>query len=177
MNREQKDKIVQDMHKRFARAKAVVLTNFSGLTVEKISRLRDSLRESGVEYKVVKNSLMNLAAQDTGVSRLKDHFAGPAGVAISYDEPITMAKVLADFAKAEDKFSIKVGFVDGSVFQGDEIVQISKLPPREVLLAKLLGTMNAVPTGFVSTLNQVIATFLRALQAVADKKEGSAVPE
>ncbi|MBF0496447.1 MAG: 50S ribosomal protein L10 [Deltaproteobacteria bacterium] len=177
MNREQKDQVVQDLHKRFARAKAVVLTNFSGLTVEKMSRLRDALREGGVEYKVVKNSLMNLAAKDTGVSRLKDHFSGPAGVAISYDEPITMAKVLADFAKAEDKFSIKVGYVDGNVFQGDEIVQFSKLPSREVLLGRLLGTMNAVPTGLVSTLNQIIATFLRALQAIADKKEGSALPE
>ena len=168
-----KKKIVEDLHDRFSRSKVVIITDYKGLDVTTINDLRRKLRDAGVEYKVVKNTLLHRAAEDTGVARIRDHFKGPSAVALSYDDPVAPAKVLTAFAKENQKLEIKIGVLEDSVLDIDRINALAALPSREALLAQLLSAMNGVPAGFVRTLNAIPAQFLNVLQALKEKKEAA----
>jgi large subunit ribosomal protein L10 len=135
--------------------------------------LRARLREADIEYRVVKNTLLRRAAQDTDVAGLIDSFMGPSAIAVSLEDPVAPAKVLTEFAKANDKLEIKAGIMDGRVLDAAAIKALSALPPREVLLSKVLSVMVAVPTGLVTALNEVPAKFVRVLAAIRDQKEAA----
>lgn len=173
MKLDEKKKIVEDLHDRFKRSKVVIVTDYKGLNVSTISDLRRKLRAAGVEYMVVKNTLIGRASEDTGVSLIREHFVGPSAIALSYDDPVAPAKVLTAFAKDNEKLEIKVGVMDGQVLDFSRIKALSALPSREVLLGQALAVMNAVPTKFVQTLSAVPGQFLNVLQAVKDQKEAA----
>jgi len=173
LKKEAKQHIVEELHDKFTRSKVLILTDYMGLNVEDMNALRSKLRESEIEYKVVKNTLLRCAAEGTDAAQIIDSFKGPSAVALSYDDPVAPAKVLTDFAKDHDKLEIKIGAMEGKVLDATAIKALSRLPSREVLLAKLLSVMVAVPTGFVTALSGVPRNFLNVLQAIKDQKEAA----
>lgn len=173
MNLDEKKKIVADLHDRFSRAAVVILTDYKGLDVAAATELRRQLREAGVEYSVVKNSLMSRASEETGIAAIKDQFKGPSAVAISYDDPVAPAKVLTKFASDNDKLEIKIGVLQDKVLDMRSIKALADLPSREVLLAQFLSTLNAVPSNFVRTLGAIPAQLLNVLTAIKDQKEAA----
>jgi large subunit ribosomal protein L10 len=170
LKRAEKENIVADLHHRLTKAKAVFITDFRGLNVESLNRLRRDLMQGGDEYQVVKNTLFNRAAQETPIDSAKDLFVGPCGIALSYQDPVNSAKVLADFAKTRENFVFKGGVLEGKPITGEAIVQLSKMPAREVLLGQVLSSLIAVPTSLVSTLAGVIQKFMGTLKAIEEQK-------
>lgn len=173
MNRDSKQKIVAELHEKLQKAKAAFLADFRGLSVEKATELRNELRKAQVEYKVVKNTLLELASKDTDKTSLAAHFAGPTAIALTYDDPVAAAKVLSKFAKDQaNVFKLKAGVLTGKPLSVADIQALADLPSRDVLLAKMLGSMQAPATNFVGVLAAVPGSFVRALDAVRAKKAG-----
>lgn len=165
---------VAQMHEKLMRAKAVFLADFRGMNVEKATVLRNELRAAQVEYKVFKNTLLDIAAQDTDVACLTQNLAGPTSVAISYDDPVSAAKVLYKFSKeSKGVFVLKAGVLSGKLLDAAQIQALADLPSREVLIAKMLGSMQAPATNFVGVLAALPASLVRALDAIRAKKEGN----
>ena len=171
LNRTEKIALVKELNEKFKKAKAVILTDFKGLTVEEINQLRQKCREAEVEYRVIKNTLIRLAVLDTPLEKLKEKIIGPNAVAISYSDPIVLAKLLMEFKKKFNLFDLKEGFLEGKLIAPKDIEALSKLPNREVLLAQFLGTLGAVPRQFVSVLYGMIAKLLYVLEGIKEKKE------
>ncbi|MFP4194558.1 MAG: 50S ribosomal protein L10 [Desulfobacterales bacterium] len=169
----QKQELVSELREKFDQKKILILVDYKGLNVQKINDLRTRLREAGVEFRVVKNTILIRAAQDTDVDLIREHFQGPSAVALSYEDPVAPAKALSQFAKDNDKLEIKAGVMGGSVLYPEGIKSLAELPPREVLLGQVLGTMNAVPRGLVRALSNVPERLLYALQAIKDQKEAA----
>lgn len=174
MNRTVKQEQVELMHEKLKRAKAVFLADFRGMNVEKATTLRNELRAAAVEYKVFKNSLLELASKETDFECLQPHLAGPTAVAISYDDPVSAAKVLSKFAKVpQGAFVLKAGVLSGKLLDVAQIQALADLPSREVLLAKMLGSMQAPATNFVGVLAAIPGSFVRVLDAIRVQKEGN----
>ena len=173
MNLTDKQQIVEELNEKLASSKVVIITDYKGLDVAAMNSLRRKLRDAQVEFKVVKNTLLVRAAENTDAALIADSFKGPSAVALSFDDPVAPAKVLTDFAKENKKLEIKIGVMDGRVIDAAGIVALSSLPSREVLLAQVLAAMNGVPTGLVRTLNAIPAKLLYALQAIKEQKEAA----
>jgi large subunit ribosomal protein L10 len=171
---EAKKQIVHLLKERLERSKVVILTDYKGLDVGTITELRSKLREAGIEYQVIKNTMLRRASEGTGIQPITDYFKGPSAIAISYDDPVTVAKILTDFAKTNAKLEIKVGIMGGKVMNVEMVKALSALPSREVLLAMVLSTMNAVPTSLVRALSDVPRRMVNVLQAIKDQKEQQA---
>jgi large subunit ribosomal protein L10 len=167
----EKKRIAHDLQGRFEKASIVILTDYKGLDVASMNALRRKLREANTEYQVVKNSLLVRASEGNTVNLIKDQFKGPSAIALSYDDPVAPAKVLTDLVKENKKFTIKVGVLNGRVVDSEGIKALSALPTREVLLARVLSTMNAVPTALVTALSDVPRRLLNVLQAIREQKE------
>jgi len=173
LNKSEKQQLVEELHQKFVDSKIVILTDYKGLDVDTINALRRKLTESNIEYRVVKTTLLARASEDTDVALVKDHFKGPTAIALSYDDPVSPAKVLSEFAKDNDKLEIKIGVMSGKLLDLNAIKSLSALPSREVLLSQVLSTMNGVPTALVRALNNVPEKLLYALQAIKDQKEAA----
>ncbi len=173
MKLDEKKKIVENLRERFSRSQVVIVTDYKGLDVTTINDLRRKLRESDIEYQVVKNSLLVRASEETDVALIKDNFKGPSAVALSYDDPVAPAKVLTKFAEQHDKLEIKVGVMKGKVLELNEIKALSALPSREILLGQLLSAMNGVPTAFVRAVSDIPKRLLNVLLAIKEKKEAA----
>ncbi len=178
MNRQEKEKRVDWLNEQFRGAKALFLTNFQGLSVAEMNALRSELRNRGVNYKVMKNTLVRLAYQDTDVAGLGPDFVGPRAAAWTEtsDNAPAMAKVLVDFAKAHPNLTLIRGVLDGKLVEPTEMETLSTLPPREELLARVLGTMKAPVNAFVSTLAAVPRSLLTVLKAIEEQKSSSSEP-
>ena len=172
MNKENKQQVVAELHDKLQRAKAVFLADFRGMNVGKATDLRNELRKASVEYKVVKNTLLDLASRETDKESLSPHYVGPTAIAFSYDDPVAAAKVLSRFAKEQQAtFKLKAGILSGKVISVADILALADLPSREVLLAKLLGSMQAPTANFVGVLAAVPASFVRLLGVIKTQKE------
>jgi large subunit ribosomal protein L10 len=170
LKREEKEALVADMAERLKRAQATYLVDYQGLNVDMMNALRKDLRKNNAEFQVVKNRLLKLACKETGASVIKDHFVGPCAMAISYDDVVAPAKVLAAYAKKSERLKLKVGQIGGKMFDHDGIRRVAELPAREVLLAQAFSAMQAVPGSLVRVLNGVVAKLLNVLKAVESKK-------
>jgi large subunit ribosomal protein L10 len=170
---DKKKEIVKDLHEKFARSKVVIITDYKGLDVTTINDLRRRLRAHEIEYKVVKNSLLIRAAEETDVALIKDRFKGPSAVALSYDDPIAPAKVLTKFLDEYSQLEIKSGVMDGKILDLAAIKKISTLPSREELLGQFLSAANGVATSFVRVLNAIPVQLLNVLQAIKEQKEAA----
>ncbi len=153
---EQKKQVVAELVEKLKAAQAGVLVDYRGLTVEEDTNLRAKLREAGVEYKVVKNTLTRFAAKEVGYDELDEMLNGPTSLAMSETDPVAPAKVIAEFAKTNDKIEIKAGFLDGKVISIDEVKTLADTPSREVLIAKIMGSMNAPISKLVRTLQALV---------------------
>ncbi len=152
-----------------------VLVDYRGLTVEEDTKLRNQLREAGVNYFVVKNTLLRLAANQVGLEDLDSILHGPTALAVSED-PVAPAKILFDYAKQNDKMEIKSGFMDGKVMSMDELTTLAKTPSKETLIAKIMGSLNAPASNLVRLLNTIVEGGEEIADLIA-KKAGEAKEE
>ena len=164
---------VAEISAKVAQAQSIVLAEYRGLEVGDMTTLRAKARSSGVYLRVLKNSLARRAVTGTPFESLAEHMFGPLAYGISTDA-VAAAKVLNEFAKANEKFVIKAGAMPGQVMTPKQVATLASMPSREELLAKLLGTMQAPIAKFVQTLNEVPAKFVRTVAAVREQKEKQA---
>ena len=174
MNRSGKAAIIEAVKARADKASFAVITDFKGMTVEELTNLRVSLRNAGGEYLVVKNTLARIALTDGTHDAIKDKFHDNCGVAFGFDDPVAVAKALSDFAKQSKLFELRCASLDGKAMDAAQIDALAKLPGREQLLGQLLGTMNAVPTNFVSLFANMVRGLLYALKGIEDQKSDAA---
>jgi large subunit ribosomal protein L10 len=170
----EKEKIVEGLREKFLKSKVLIVTDYKGLQVGPLTELRRKLREAGVEYQVVKNTLLRRASQETDVALIQDSFKGPSAIALSYEDPVAPAKVLTQFAKENDKLELKIGILHGKIIDLNGLKALADLPSREALLGQLLSVMNAVPTAFVRVLSAMPAGLLNVLQGIKSQKETAA---
>ena len=172
LNLSQKKQVVEGVSTVVGNAQATVVAEYRGMTVEQMKVLRREAHDNGVYVKVVKNTLLRRAIQETEHSCLDELLVGPLAFAASED-PVAVAKVLNKYAKEYDALEIKAGSMSGKLLSTDEIKALAQLPSRDELLAKLMGTMQAPTAKFVQTLNEVPTKFARGLAAVRDSKEAA----
>ncbi len=171
MERSKKEQVVAELRAKLERATAAILTDYKGLTVAEITGLRDLLVAEKGEYQVVKNTLMRLASKDMDTAVLDPKLKGTCAIAIAYGDPAVPAKILKKFGKTNEKLKIKAGSLGNRLLDPDQISALAELPPREELLAKFLGTLNAVPTGLVTVLSGVPRAFVGVLDAIRRQRE------
>ena len=159
MNRREKENVISDLSRQIEGFRAVVLTDYRGLNVEQIGQLRRRLKEEEISYHVVKNTLIKLASRGTDLEKLNDYFEGPTAMAISYGDPTLLAKILSEFIKTQPSLEIKVGLIQGKVTPPEEVRALASIPPRDVLLAQILG-------GIQTPGGQLGGVILSALQQV-----------
>lgn len=172
LNLEEKKAVVAEVSEQVSKAQAIVFAEYRGLQVGEMTTLRAQARKSGVYLRVLKNTLVRRAVDGTPFSGLAEQMVGPLVFGIAAD-PVAAAKVMSDFAKANDKFVIKAGAMPNQVMDVSSIKALASMPSREELLAKLLGTMQAPIAQFVRTLNEVPTKFVRGLAAVRDQKQAA----
>ena len=161
---EQKAAAVDALAEKFGRAVSGILVQYQGITVEDDTKLRAAMRAAGVEYTVIKNSLIGRACDKAGFEAMKEHLEGMNAVAISYDDPIAPAKILKEYVEKIETFTLRAGFLDGAVVDEATVKELAEIPPKEVLIAKMLGSLQSPISGLAV-----------ALQAVVDKNgEGAA---
>ena len=171
---EQKKQVVAELVETLKSAQAGVLVDYRGLTVEQDTDLRRKLREAGIEYKVVKNTLTRFAAKEVGLDGLDEQLNGPTALAVSADDPVAPVKVIADFAKTAECLQIKAGFLDGAVITLDEVNTLANTPSRDTLIAKIMGSLNAPISNLVRTLQALVDNGVEPSEINIAKEEAPA---
>ncbi|MCL6599324.1 50S ribosomal protein L10 [Alicyclobacillus macrosporangiidus] len=153
--REEKEQLVAEIADRLSRSKATIITDYRGLNVAEVTELRKQLREAGVEYRVLKNTLTRRAAAQAQVSGIEEYLTGPSAIAFGFEDPVAPAKVLFDFAKKHKALELKGGVVEGRVVSAKEVEALANLPSREGLLSMLLSVLQAPVRNFAYAVKQV----------------------
>ncbi|HHW23379.1 MAG TPA: 50S ribosomal protein L10 [Clostridiaceae bacterium] len=153
---EQKKAKVDELAQKLKDAKSIVLTDYRGLTVDQDTKLRKALREAGVEYKVIKNTIIRFAIKDSNLEGLDKYLSGPTAVAFSTTDPVAPSKVLAKFAKDYEKLEIKGGMVEGNVIDINGINELASTPSKEELLGRLIGSLQSSLYGLAIALNAIV---------------------
>ena len=161
---EQKQAAVAELAELLRNSPAGVLVNYQGITVDADTKLRKALRESGVKYMVVKNSLTGRACDEVGLGDMKQYLSGMTAIAVSENDPIAPAKIIKEYAEKVESFEILAGYLDGAVVDKNTVMSLADIPSKEVLIAKFLGSIKSPLYGFAY-----------ALQAIIDK-DGEAAP-
>jgi len=174
MARPEKEAQVRSIQDKLKNSTSVVLTEFRGLTVHELAELRRKLREQEVEYKVVKNTLAQIAADKVGLSELNDFLAGPTALASGSGDIIAPAKIIFEYSREHEALRIKGGILEGQVINADKVKALATLPSKEVLLATLLGNLNAPIAGFMNVLNGPMRGFAGVLSAISEQKANAA---
>jgi large subunit ribosomal protein L10 len=170
---QQKQAMVSEVSAKLKGAQAVIVAEYRGLNVERVTQLRSRARKSGLYLRVLKNTLARRAIQGTPFEKLSDQLTGPLMYGIAED-PVAGAKVLSDFSKEFEQLVIRAGAMPNSLMSSKDVKALALLPSRDELLAKLMGTMQAPIATLVRTMNEVPARFVRTLAAVRDAKEKTA---
>jgi large subunit ribosomal protein L10 len=172
----QKEKIVASLHELAQSSKGAILTDYRGLTVAEVSKLRRRLRESNAEYHIVKNTLYKRALGSELSPELEKLLAGPTAIVFAKGDVVAPAKTILDFIRETRKpeVTVKGGFVDGKVLSLEQVQAISKLPSREEIMGQLVGCLNGPATSLVGTINSIISELVRTIEAVADQQAGAA---
>ena len=169
---EEKKAAVAELNEKLEEAKSMVVTDYIGLNVAEMTELRDKLREAGVEYKVVKNTLASIAVGQSDIKEeITDFFNGPTAIAFGMEDVISPAKVLVDFEKENDLFEIKAGYLNDEVIDREKVVSLSEVPGREELLSKAFAGMQAPISGLVNVLQSNIRNIVQVLNQVKAQKE------
>jgi len=168
--RREKEAIVATMQEKFKDTPMAVLTKFTGLNVQQMTTLRRELRDVGAEYMVVKNTLLRLAAKDTGMALLSDHFRGPIAIALWGGDPVAVVKVMTEFSQEYPAFEIRAGLLEGHVLTPEQVKRLASLPSREVLIAQLLSMLQALPTRLVRALNAPLQKLVWTVNAIKETK-------
>ncbi|MDO4549144.1 MAG: 50S ribosomal protein L10 [Clostridia bacterium] len=171
-NLEIKKQVVAEIKEKFENCQSAVLVDYRGLTVAEVTELRNLFRAAGVEYQVLKNTMIDLAVKQLGIEGMDEYLKGPTAVAFGMNDPASPAKILIDFMKKTKKMEIKCAVVEGSVLDKAGVQALSELPPKEVLIAKMMGSLNMPITGFVGVLSAVLKSLVYAIEAVRKQKSG-----
>ncbi|MFZ5897752.1 MAG: 50S ribosomal protein L10 [Bacillota bacterium] len=177
LRREDKVALVNQLKDRMSRAKVMVLSEYRGLNVAVMTSLRRKIRESGGQMQVSKNTLARIAAREVGIEGLDDKLRGPIAITYGYDDPVTVVKTITQFQKDYAKtapFEIIGGVIEGKYIDSSGIKRVADLPPREVLVAQVIGAMQAPIAGLVNVLQGNIRNFVYVLEAVRKQKAGEA---
>lgn len=176
MNKNLENKVlkVSQITDRLNTSKSMVMVDFKGITVEEITALRVKFREAGVDYVVLKNSLMKRALNNQGITELDELLVGPSAFAFGMKDEVAPAKIISEFIEQtkSDKMTIKAGIIEGKVVDTNAVIALSKLPPREVLIAKMMSSLNAPITNFVGVLSATLRSLVYAVDAIRKQKEG-----
>jgi large subunit ribosomal protein L10 len=154
-NKQVKEVKVNEIAEKLGKAKSVVLVTYQGITVEQDTALRKKLRESGIDYKVYKNTLVARAAKSLNIEGLDPYLEGPVSIAFGYENETLAAKLLSDFAKESKKLELKAAYVDGSVLDADGVKMLATIPSKEILIGKFLGSIKSPLSNLVYMLNAV----------------------
>jgi large subunit ribosomal protein L10 len=171
LDRSTKERVVAGLHEKIKDFKLVILANYKGLSVEKITILRNALRKTNTEFSVVKNTLLRIASKDTNFHDLEEYLKGPLTIALSHGDVVEPTKVLVEFAKKNAEIEIKAGMLEGKVLSKEQIVMLAELPGREVLLGKLLSVLVGVHRAMVTVLSGVPRSLICVLDAYRAQKE------
>ena len=166
-----KQAVVEDIKEKLEKSQSLVFLDYRGLTVEEVTNLRVQMRQAGVEYRVLKNTMIRKAAAELNIEGLDGILEGPTAVAFGFEDPVAPAKILVDFIKKAKKTEIKAGMLNGRVVSVEEVQALAELPSREELIAKMLGSLNAPVQGLVMVLSGVMRNFVCALNAIKEQKE------
>ena len=169
MLKSEKETLIKEMADKFGRAKAVILTEFKKVDVDTVNRLRKKLRDGGVEYKVLKNTLARRAAKGTMAEKIADDFVGPVSVCISYGDVVAPAKILTEFVKDMEAFKIRGGVIEGVKQDVNGVKALAKMPGLPELRAKLLGLFNQPATKLARTIKEPGGALVRVINAKATK--------
>jgi large subunit ribosomal protein L10 len=167
-----KEASVAELTEKFQSSTAVLLTEYRGLTVAQLKQLRKSI-SADASYAVVKNTLTKIAANNAGITAFDDQLAGPSAIAFVHGDPVTVAKALRDFAKANPLLVIKGGYFDGNALTAAEVNKLADLESREVLLAKLAGAFKASLFGAAYLFNAPLSKAVRTVDALREKQESA----
>lgn len=167
----EKQAVVAEVAEKLKNSQGIVLADYRGLNVSQVTKLRKKLREAGVEYKVIKNTLTSLAAKEAGLEDLEQFLSGPTAIAFGLEDPVVAAKVLTEFAKDHKALELKGGVVDGKVIGLDEVKALADLPSREVLLSMVLRGFQAPLYGMANVLQGNIRNLAYVLEGVRKKQE------
>jgi len=171
MLKSKKTEVIAALQEKLGQAECFVLTDFKGLKVSEFTQLRRELKEAGGELAVVKNTLLKLASSAEAVQALEKYLVGPTALVLAYKDPVEIAKIISKYAKDKpDNFMVKAGLLGQSLLTAENLQELSRLPSREVLLAKLLGVLQGVPTALVSVLAGIPRKLLYTLKALEEKR-------
>lgn len=173
MERSEKNAVVASLQEKFQQAQVTLLANPIGLTVAEVTSLRRQLRAVGGEFKVAKNTLTRLAVADTRYESMREMLQGPNALVFGYSDPVSVAKVLVKYAEENKKITIRGGVLDGKAMRAEAVADLAKLPSREVLIAQLLGLLQAPASQLLRTINEPGARMARLLDKLRAAKAGA----
>ena len=170
MARPEKEAVVAELADKFTEAKSMVITDYLGLNVEEMTELRSQLREAGVEYKVVKNTLAKIAADKAEVEDVDEYIVGPTAIAFGLEDVVSPAKILVKFAEEHEELEIKAGTLNGGIISNEKVKSLADIPPREELLAKAFAGMKAPISGLVNVLQGNVRGLVQVLNQIKEQK-------
>lgn len=173
ITREAKEKMLKEITEELKQAELVVITDYRGLNVQSINKLRGELRKEDCRYKITKNTMNRLACREAGVEELEGYFEGPVAIAYSSADPVAAARVFKEFIKENSALEIKGGILSGQLLDPEAIKALGDIPSREVLLAKVVGGFQAPITGLVGVLHGNMRSLVCAFDAVRRQKESA----
>ncbi len=166
----EKELIVQQITEKIEESKSIVIADYCGLNVQEVTDLRKQLREAGVEYRVLKNTMTRLAAKKAGIEGLDEILTGANALAFGMDDAVSPAKILVEFAKKNDKLEVKAGVLDNKVISVEDVKNLAEIPPRDVLLSMVLRGMQGPISGLANVLQGTIRNFVYVLDAIKEQK-------
>ncbi len=170
MARPEKEAVVKELTDKFNSSKSLVITDYLGLNVAEMTELRKQLREAGVDFKVVKNTLATIAANDVEMNNMTEFFSGPTAIAFGEEDAVSPARILVEFAKDHEVIEIKAGILNGELISKEKVESLAEIPSREVLLAQAFAGMKAPLTGLVNVLQGNIRGLVQVLGQIRDQK-------
>lgn len=171
MNKSEKELAVSELQEKIAKAQGMFFTDFAGINVEHMTELRREFRKSGIEYKVVKNTLAKIALKNvSGYDKVYDKLVGPTGIAFAYDDPAAPAKIIQKFKEKNEKFGVKACIIEKTVYDGSKLKELASMPSRAEVVASILGSLNAPISGIVGAVNAVMRDLVGVLDAIEKKK-------
>lgn len=171
MERSVKHEVVENLKKELEGVNCIFLCNFQGLTVDKDTKLRRMMRESGSNYSVVKNSLLKIAFADSSFSKVGESLVGNTAMAYNRQDPVALARLIRDFAKDNPAFTFKAGVLEGTVIQSNDLEKVANLPSKEALVSKLMYLLNYPVQGLVTALNGIVRNLPVVLDQIRQQKE------
>jgi large subunit ribosomal protein L10 len=175
INKKEKEQMLQMLKEKMGSSQIIIMADYKGINVDAITKLRRRMYESGSELKVAKNTIIKIAARELNLEGADPYLEGPTALAFGTNDPVAPAKVLYDFIKEFKKLEVKGAILEGQIIGAEQVKALANLPSREVLLAQVLGGMQAPMYGFAGALQGLLRNLVYVLDAVREKKAGEAV--